>query len=326
MKMFQRMMLGLFVSIASIFLPEHNAHALPFVYKQRDLMLAFRVAASGVYDLEVDIGSVSNYLALSPGASITITQFTRSQLSDSFSSLAGISWSVGTYVDLNDHTSLSTYPPSTLWITQARTSPSIQTTPWVREGASAQRQTAVQMSGLANGAVTSSSASSPGADNTATVIRIASGDSSSCDPFLGTGGDYNGTWEGTVENTTPTPFTSPVISDFYAVVPSTTNGNAVYLGTFQFATNGTLTFTAATTNAPPPPPPVLTIARSLNASTISLMTANGANYTIYYTNSAGFSTPTTNWPVLTNFVGSGTLQSVQDNTTSSTRFYQAAVH
>jgi hypothetical protein len=54
-------------------------------------------------------------------------------------------------------------------------------------------------------------------------------------------------FQGNVENTTPSTFTSggsPSISDFYALVPASGSGN--YLGYFSLTTSGALTFNAGT--------------------------------------------------------------------------------
>lgn len=103
------------------------------------------------------------------------------------------------------------------------------------------------------------------------------------------------------------------------------NGSApVNTGTFTLSGSGTLTFnTVATT---PPAPKIVTITRTNTTSYISFTTTNGSfTYKLYFTNSAGLSTPTTNWPVGTSIVGNGLTNTLQNTTTDANRFYRIGV-
>jgi len=140
-----------------------------------------------------------------------------------------------------------------------------------------------------------------------------------------------------VENITPSSFSSVSRSDFYRARPTgfadpetgLTTGPAFYLGYFSLNTDGTLTFTRATstTTSPLPPPPVLSIQRNGTTNTISFATTNGAIYKLYFTNVAGLKTQLTNWPSpSTNITGTGSASSFMDITSDTNRFYGVIAH
>jgi hypothetical protein len=61
---------------------------------------------------------------------------------------------------------------------------------------------------------------------------------------IGANGDFAGTFQGNIENTTPAGFLTngaPVRSDFYQLKPG--SGSGTYLGYFQLGNNGSMTFT-----------------------------------------------------------------------------------
>jgi hypothetical protein len=156
------------------------------------------------------------------------------------------------------------------------------------------------------------------------------------DPAIGDFGANNADGLGfTVENTTPSSFTSAQRSDFYQVCPTGTldpitgSTNASYfLGYFILNSTGTMTFyRAAAALAPPPAPRIVSITRSANLSTIFFTTTNGTyTYTLYYTNSAGLTSSVSNWPTSpTTVIGNGNTNSLTDTTTATNRFYQIGV-
>jgi hypothetical protein len=98
------------------------------------------------------------------------------------------------------------------------------------------------------------------------------------------------------------------------------------LGSFSLTANGMVAYTQGTVTNPPPAPGV-SIARSGAMTTISFGTANGAIYTLHYTNSAGLSSPVSNWPSSPLTVtGDGSTKSLTDTSTDAERVYRVAVH
>jgi chitinase len=103
------------------------------------------------------------------------------------------------------------------------------------------------------------------------------------------------------------------------------SGLAYYVGYFELSSDGTMSFVreAANTVVTPPPAPQLTIGRSGQVSTISFVSSNSVTYKAYFTNTAGLTTPTTNWPALPNtLTGNGSTQSFQDTTSDPNRVYR----
>ncbi|MDB6109493.1 MAG: hypothetical protein JWR69_1243, partial [Pedosphaera sp.] len=147
------------------------------------------------------------------------------------------------------------------------------------------------------------------------------------DPNTGT---FQDNWPNNVENATADIFNGAIRSDLYEVRPTgftdphtgQTSGSAYYVGYFQFNPGGSLTFTRASVNTQPPAP-VLSITRNGNANTISFVSTNNVTYKLHYTNSAGLSTATTNWPSLpATITGDNTTKSFLDTTTDADRFYR----
>jgi len=167
----RRILLSL-IGICSIF---QAADAAPFIYQPRDLILGFR-KDGGSFELEVNVGQASRYYNASAGSTFTISQFTIAQLSDSFSDFSSLQWSVGGTVRLGDGGDTS-IPVSTLWVTQPRSDPSVQTTPWIRQSSGALAGSSTKIVSIANNAVSFSGTIPSGPDNTATAVQVQSGDS-----------------------------------------------------------------------------------------------------------------------------------------------------
>jgi len=327
-----------FVFLSAFFALLQTASALPFVYKPHDLLVTFRKLSpfATPYELVVDIGQATNYNNLPPGTKITITQFTLDQLTNSFGDLNDLSWAVSGGVSFGSGN--ASLPNNTLWVTDPRTDPGTQTTPYTRISSGNAQPTVAKISSIGNNAVTYSGSSSVVSNqyNTTTAVQIPADNSLAPSPQLGPSGNFQNTFTADVENTTPGSFTTPVRSDLYEMRPTgsvdphtgLTTGPGAYLGYFELDPNGTLSFTAAGgTVAPPPPPPVLSIARSNLLNTVSFVSTNGAIYTLHFTNAAGLMSPLTNWPTLPSpLTGNGAIMSFQDSTSDATRFYRAEAH
>jgi len=227
--------------------------AAPFAYNNGDVLLVFW--QSGHPNLEVDIGPVSQFINASPGSIITFTgaganQFSLTQLDAAFSSLASVNWAA-----ISDVRGASVYglPVNTLFLTNPRSNISTLTSPYTSLSTFQQGSIGSIISTVAGylsseGAIPWSSGQPANAiSNTANVVIIPGGDSSSYVSIAGTAGGLAGNFnEGDIENQTPSPFTSGATrSDFYELEPNT--GDGVYLGYFEFDATGTLTFRVSPT-------------------------------------------------------------------------------
>jgi len=128
--------------------------------------------------------------------------------------------------------------------------------------------------------------------------------------------------------TTPAGFSSGLnyqVADLYLTSSSLTN--VVLQGSFTLGSDGSFTFTPASSVVTPPPPPLASIKRLGNTSTISFGTTNGAVYSLYYTNTAGLSRPVSMWAVSGSTVtGNGQTTSLSDTTTDANRVYRVMAH
>ncbi|HUL51175.1 MAG TPA: hypothetical protein VLU94_01190 [Candidatus Nitrosotalea sp.] len=299
-----------------------------FQYNPRDLILGLR-QSGGISELTVNVGQVSNYYALPPGTSITVTNLSTNQLTAAFPNLNNLSWSVSGAIRTNDDVS---YPIQTLWISEPRTDINVQSVPWVRKSQLSQGNVAAVAYAIGEDGLLYGNSQPAGPNNTATGVIIPSGDPYSYGASMGPDGDFAGAFQGVAENTTPANFSTagtPVRSDLYELKPgsgATLNTPGTYLGYFDFRTNGTLTFTAAGGSVPPPSPTITAITRSGNLTTISFTTTAGASYSLRYTDSAGLPTPIANWSVGGgSTVGDGNVQSLQDSSADGGRYYVISV-
>jgi hypothetical protein len=307
-----------------------------FVSTNRDLLLCFRKTgatggSAGPNDLQVNIGQASLYYSAAPGATITLTPFSGLQISAAFDDLSDLSWSVGGCVPTVGDTGDPSVPTRTLWITAPRYDPSIPATPWVRNSPSTQGSTVSQLKSVSDNAKFYSGTVAASSANTTTEVVVPVGGNHEYGYFVGAFGNYQNTFQGNVENTTPSTFitgSSPSRSDLYELRPDSTGTQPAgkYLGYFELRNNGTVVFVAASTSTAPPAP-LLSISVNNNLSTISFPTTVGATYTLYYTNAIGLTTPTANWPSLsTNIIGDGTSKSFRVSTTGLSQFYRVQAH
>lgn len=318
-----------------------------------DLLAGFRKTGQfqGNYELVVNIGNITNFLAYSAGTTVAISNVSPARLTDSFPDGYGnLQWSVFAAFPASSPwvTSFGAFPKTTLWYTFPSATAASQTVPPQRVFTSAQATVRQRIESVGPGAyaIGAGDLIATNADNNAFLVRepvtysdniltAFMGDPS--DPSLGDFGGQAFTYS--VENTTPGTFASAARSDFYQSCPASygtgiyvdpitdlTNGPAYFVGYFLLNPNGTMTFTRASTNSvvsTPPPPVRLSIARSGNASMISFLSSNSVTYTLYFTNAAGLGAPVANWPLLSGAItGDGTTKSFQDATTDPARFYR----
>jgi len=324
------------------------AGAQPFTYQTGDLALTFRKV--GVYqenyEAVANIGQVFNYLNLPVGTIVTVTNVAPSQLvTNSFDDFNNLKWAA---VGALDYTNMGTYPGYALWLTVPRRNVSVKSITPARDVYTAQSgiqgviATLFYNAGYISNALGTSNevnnvyfVREPWADYPQRMLSVYMG---GANVSVGTLQD---TWvTGDLEKTTPSSFTNGLVrSDLYEIRPTTdssgnpvvdpntglSSGPAYYVGYFDFNFDGTITFKrdVASSTRPPPPPPVLSIARTGTVSTISFVSSNTAVYKLFFTNSAGLSSPVSTWvPASGTITGDGTTKSFQDTTTDSGRVYR----
>ena len=127
-----------------------------------------------------------------------------------------------------------------------------------------------------------------------------------------------------LEQGTPANFTTAgqsVRADFYQLLSTnlianpTNNQAAKYLGYFEFATNGVMTYTAGPSPTVLTAPKIVSFTHAGNTSTIYFTTVSASsgtfNYTLRGTNSTGLGAAPTNWPAIgLSIVGNGLTNSL----------------
>jgi hypothetical protein len=249
-----------------------------------DLVASFRKegAHQGTNELVVFLGNVTNFLSQAAGTTTTMNNIPPARLTDSFSSdYTFIQWSVfgANYSETTPwSTPLGNFPQSTIWYTFARTNPSSQTTPLPRLSLSPQGSLAQAMFSIGNGANTiSSQLGTTNVNNNTVLVRepiqaayqqflltTFMGDRLIPNPALG---DFSGNVvQNSFEQTNPSPFSVSVRMDLYESAPAASSRPAMtypdpitgsttsvyYVGYFEMATSGVLTFTRASASASTP--------------------------------------------------------------------------
>ena len=313
--------LGLNLAILAVLVLPELANAQFFNYnKYGDVLAGFRKTGvnEGSYELVVDLGSVTNFLRLSSGTTINITNYSTTQLTNAFmdtGSFADLQWSAfaafpGSLTPWT--TPLGKFPVDTLWLTLPATSLSTQSTSPNRDYAAPQSGQQTLMIGVGNGAysISSTLGVTNVNNNTVLVREPVSFYQYYLTAYIGdvvdaTVGDFGANYSPlnySVENLTPAPFTSAQRDDFYQLCPrgstdpitGLTNTTAYFVGYFILNPNGTMTFTRASTNSVTPPPTVISV--------MGAVTNGFAPLKVVFTNTA--TGTITNW--VWNF-GDGTI-------------------
>lgn len=336
-----------------------TAGAQPFTYGNTDLCLTFRSVVADSYEVVVDLGPASTYVNAAPGSTNLVTAYTATQLGyptfphgSTFPDFDNLNWAVvGGYVSGAGYPG---YPAYTLWLTVPRdpSNPAAQSAPARRHHFAEQVGPQLEINSiLANAAGISSAIGSSSTYNTATFVRESTTTyasrclknfmQSQATPSFGS---LNDTWsDNNLENQTAqdpnglfTDSGDVMRSDLYEIRPlddvygtavvdphTGVTGQAYYVGYFELASNGSMTFVrSAVTGPTPPPPPQLSISKVGNVNTISFVSSNTASYTLCFTNAAGLRAAVSTWPTGPSLIGNGTRQSLQDTTTDPVRFYR----
>jgi hypothetical protein len=323
---------ALLLSLAGFAALVQSVQAQGFTDNSRDLILTFRKTgfdggSVGSVVFEVDIGQALIYYNASAGSTIPITAYSSTaQLGTLFDSLNDLSWSVSGCVPNAGDSGDQSIPTRTLWVTDPRLDPNTAAAPWTRQSSYTQGGADSHIVAiLANAQTWANSTPADSVTNSSTAAAIPAGNGNNADGSLGALGNYLGTFQGDVENTTPSDFAfagSPSRSDLYELQPG--SGSGAYLGYFELGTDGSLTFHAQAYT-----PPVLTAGAGSAAGNflISFQSTQGGTYTLSYTNAAGLTAPVSTWPmVATNIIGDGTVKSFQQTIGGPGTFYSVGVH
>jgi hypothetical protein len=293
-----------------------------------DLLICFR-PASGTYEMVVDTGPVTAFIGLTTGQQIVInpTYYGGSQLA--YVGTNNIYWSA----------LACERPAGNIWVTRPRTSLNTQSTPWSCRNASSQNNAGGQIDSIGDDAWNIANGGDPNgtspANGSSYVVEpkgsSTDGSFNSYSVQIGNNGDLNGFFWGdstsrSLEQSTPANFTTagqPVRADFYQILSVSNGLPAKYLGYFELATNGVMTYTAGPSPAILTAPQIASFTHKGTTNTISFTTVSGSyNYTLRGTNSAGLSAAKTNWPAIGSSVqGNGLTNSLVEITTNSSRFY-----
>ena len=317
--------------------------AQPFVAHNGDLVAGFRKTGThqANFELVVNIGNITNFEALQPGTSITISNFSAAQLSNAFSDYNFLQWSVsGSFPGV---AKWAGFPSSTIWYTLARTDIQVQSQPPQRVASGGQQQTRQAVVSVSIGASSiSANLGTSNDNNNVSLVREPINDPNNLTSFLADSsnpavGNFGSTLPFSIENTTASTFPAPARSDLYQSCPSgtvdpvtsSTSGAAYFVGYFTLDPSGTMSFTRASTNTVivPPAPPILSITRTGATTTISIPTTNSITYTLHYTNSPGLTSPITQWPASQQTIaGDGSTKSFTDTSSDSDRIYRVEAH
>jgi hypothetical protein len=284
-------------------------------YAVGDVLVCFR---KGGNDMVVDAGPFSALTNAAANQRIPITQYTGTQLAAVGTN--GVSWSAFTWLSDN-----------TLFVTRARTSLNVQTTPWTAQRSSVQAGTVARMVTIPPGALDQLTlhiypVSTPTAvveqDNSADNANYPDGTSYG-DALNGAfGGNFDGAFAGNPENTTLNNFTTSgqvIRSDFYQLTPTTAYGQqGKWLGYFELSTNGTTTYVAY----PSTTPVIASMTRSGNLTTITYTTGLYGTYTLRGINNLTSGTAMASWPAIATLTSGDTAtHTITDTTTDNVRFY-----
>lgn len=350
MKMNTKLALRFGLAMMGLIAMAEVGRAQPFTYTNNDLLLGFRKTGSfqESYEVVVNIGKAINYVQAAPGANVSVPNFNLAQLTPgSFANLNHLNWSVLGFSKTNLTSLLPGYVNNVLWLTVPRTSPGVQSTPPTRLSYSEQGgKVAVNINAIGANAVYLSGQTTSNQFNTAKFLREPVNDPSDLTSYIGglassSDSTLRDTWtQNNLELSTPASFTTCLISDLYEVWPineshgfpvtdphtGLTSGPAYYVGYFQLCPDGTVTFVRASTTVTPPAPQ-LTLTRAGTTNLISFPSANGATYTLYYTNSSGLISPLSTWPVSPSTIsGDGSTKTFTNSASDSDRFYRVGAH
>jgi hypothetical protein len=302
--------------------------AQAWVYQDGDALLIFR--ENGFDDVEFDLGNVSQFLNKTNGYTTTVTGWDAAPVLNTFGSdLTGVSvillattsktnGSLGSWVSgpEPDTTAYGISPSawqSSLWsiINSIGTRPVIYQVPTV-----VSPSYPLSPGGALSGADTNAYVFDPTAayeiDSYDWIVSGGVSEGNAIYPNIAYLPSLGGNSPFVVESVIPTAF------DFWEIQPGTGSPAPpdTYVGQFNIATNGTLTFVAG-----PPPTSILNITRNGSISDVQFSSIVGVQYALVSTNTLG--APVSQWPVVSGPIQGDGLNDLLTHTNSDTTgFYQ----
>lgn len=287
-------------------------------YATGDILLCFR--NGGTRNLVVDLGQYAGLASGTPNQKIPITQYTSDQITSTFGSVNGLNWSAFSW--LND---------GTLFVTKQRVILNNQSTTPNAASAGAQSSAAANMAPIPVGAAyqyanlapnsTSVAVDEPQADN---YYPVQQGSSyySALVGTLPSSPTFGGLLpSGNPEVATPGDFDTSgtvVRNDLYQIPPGVGRSGVTYLGYFEMATDGSMTFVAK----PSTIPVIHSIARSGSDSVISYTAGLYGTYTLRGTDNLVSAGAVTNWPAIATVTsGDISVHTVTNTTPADVMFY-----
>jgi hypothetical protein len=284
-------------------------------YTTGDVLLCFRNGQTR--NLVVDLGPNTIFTSGTPNQRIPLTQYSAGQITAAFGDAGGLNWSAFAWLD-----------DGTLFVTKKRTGLNTQSATPNAANAGLQSSAAQNMAPIPVGASYQYYNLAP--NSTQTAVNEPQSDTgypsqtgrSYYSALLGGGqfSNFGGTLpSGDPEVATPGNFATSgtvVRSDLYQIPPGVGKANVTYLGYFEIAANGTMTFVAK----PSTVPAINSISRVGNDSIITYTTGLYGTYTLRGTNVlSGFQT---NWPAITTLAsGDNSIHTVTNTTTQAIQFY-----
>ncbi len=250
-------------SLSALFLGAHAA--LGFTYLDTDVLLVFR--KDGFNDVEFNLGSITNFLGLAPGASLAVTHWDPGVVTNQFL------FSDGAQVSLLAATP-TTASPRTVWLSNAE------------PNSNPADLTPSQWQGIWSKINSIGSRAAIGSANSPTNAWVVSPTTQNSFTWIASN---NGTLPGAIKRlggATTFNVVSPLPATlrFFEVKASTASPKpaSVQLGTFQVGTDGTLTYTAASGSVIPTPVTISRIELVQGVPTITFPTVAGVNYRLRY--------------------------------------------
>jgi len=267
--------IGLITLLASMTAGSLYANNTLTNYAVGDVLICFQ---GGGKDLVVDAGPISTFLGYGTNTSHPILAYTTTQVNTPAGpGIDGIQWSAFTWKADN-----------TLYMTKPRSDVNTPTTPWHSESGNLQNNVVLRMVTIPPGAANNRTWKTQSTDT-----AIIEPSKSSGNPQYKLGGvsytealagsyqsDWNGTFQGNPENIELTGVFSGsgtvMRSDFYQLTPTEGVSNGIFLGYFELADNGSMTYVAY----PPTVPVINSITRTGNSTTITYTTGLYGTYTL----------------------------------------------
>ena len=269
--------------------------ASAFNYSPKDLILVFR--ESGHNDVEIDIGSVTNFIGLAPGTKVPVSY--PAGISTNFNNtMSGVDFVLVAATAIGDTT-------PRVWATDVNlfSTPGLMTPSQFSLVRGKIENVGVKATAVTGG-IGATFIDGPSDNNS--YSKIVSGGTGNFVSTLGGDSDYP------VETLNPT--TMPFYQEQIGF-----SGTATMIGAFTMDVNGSLYFTAG--QLPPLYSSTITGITSLfGSSTISFTTTNGVNYQRQYS----IDLTSGNWSPVggATTAGDNTIQNLFDFSTDPTRFYR----